>query len=95
MEVKEIEKYNLFLNGVIILIFLIKSKQLQEKQKEILFYIHEYEKRNENRELFNISIKKKKKLYDRKQIRKYRKYRLQTFRKVKSGLFEKRSNQEI
>ena len=75
----EIKIFILLVSFINILIFLAKCKQLEKKKKKILFYIQEYEHRKDLRESIEAIIKKEQSLNNRKQSRKYRKYRFKRF----------------
>ncbi len=75
----EIKIFILLVSFINILIFLAKCKQLENGQKKILFYIQEYEHRKDLRESIEAIIKKEQSLNNRKQSRKYRKYRFKRF----------------
>ena len=74
-----IKAFIFLINLVTILIFSAKCKQIQEDQEKILFYIQEYERRKDSRELTKMFIQKEQSLNNRKQTRKYRNYRFKRF----------------
>ena len=75
----EIKIFILLVSFITILILIAKCKQLENGQKKILFYIQEYEHRKDLRESIEAIIKKEQSLNNRKQSRKYRKYRFKRF----------------
>ena len=75
----EIKIFILLVSFITILILIAKCKQLENGQKKILFYIQEYERRKDSRELTKMFIQKEQSLNNRKQTRKYRNYRFKRF----------------
>ena len=75
----EIKIFILLVSFIKIQMIIAKCMYLEKKKKKILFYIQEDEHRKDLREAREAIIKKEQSLNNRKQSRKYRKYRFKRF----------------